>query len=174
MNSKKKIALIALAVIVVLGGVAVYLFTIGPFGNPSLATVNGERITIVSFQKELGKIDPSAQDLIKEDPSQLLDFIVNRTLLLQQAKKAGVIAPEKGTAVSPAEPMDHETAMIMAFLDKKMAALPPIPQEAVEQIYEAYKGQMVGRKKEEVLPARCWPSCAGMPRSRSMARRCRN
>lgn len=30
--------------------------------------------------------------------------------------------------------------------------LPPVAPEEIERIYEAYKGQMAGRKKEEVLP----------------------
>jgi thioredoxin 1 len=90
--------------------------------------------------------------LIKENPSKLLDLIINRTLLLQQAKKEGVAAPPKAAAASPGEQLDQETATIMAYLDKKVAALPPVTSEEVEQIYEAYKDQMAGRKKEEVLP----------------------
>ncbi len=152
MNKKIKITIAVLAVLI-LGGVAAYLFTIGPLGKPALATVNGEKITVELFQKELAKINPSSQELIREDPSKLLDLIVNRTLLLQQAKKEGVTASPKGSAsTTPGEPQDQETATIMAYLDKKVAALPPIAPEEIEQIYVAYKGQLAGRKKEEVLP----------------------
>ena len=38
------------------GGVAAYLFTIGPLGKPVLAAVNGEKIPVARFQKELQKL----------------------------------------------------------------------------------------------------------------------
>jgi thioredoxin 1 len=158
MNSKKKIALIAVALVLLLGGIAAYLLTIGPLGKPVLATVNGEKITVVLFQKELEKIDPATRSLIAQDPGKLLDFLVNRTLLLQQAKKEGVTAapqvPQVGQTGQPGTPQeqDRDAATIVTYLEKKVAALPPIAAEEVEQIYEAYRGQMAGRKKEEVLP----------------------
>lgn len=152
MKKRWKIAIVALAAAIIVGGAATYLFTIGPFGKPVLASVNGEKIPVARFQAELGKIDPAARELVKEDPGKLLDVIVTRTLLLQQAKKEGVPAPKAGTETPPAAGMDAETATIMAYLEKKMAALPPVSSEEVDQIYEAYKDQMGGRKKEEVAP----------------------
>ena len=160
MNRKKKTALIGLCIIIILilGGIAAYLFTIGPLGKPALATVNGETITVDAFRKELAKIDPAARDLVTQDPGKLLDFLINRTLLLQQAKKEGVTAapqvPQVGQSGQPGAPQeqDRETATIVAFLEKKAATLPPIASEEVEQIYEAYKGRMANRKKEEVMP----------------------
>jgi thioredoxin 1 len=149
MKKKWKIAILALTVAIIVGAVATYLFTIGPLGKPVLAAVNGEKIPVEFFQKELGKIDPAARDLVKEDPGKLLDVIVNRTLLLQQAKKEGVTAPKRGSVTPTAVGQDVETATIMAYLDNKMATLPPVTPEEIEQIYEAYKDQMGGRKKEE-------------------------
>jgi thioredoxin 1 len=152
MKKKRKIVILALTVAIVVGGVAAYLFTIGPLGKPVLAAVNGEKIPVARFQEELGKTDPAARELVKEDPGKLLDVIVNRTLLLQQAKKEGVAAPKVVSATPPVAGEDAETATIMAYLDKKMAALPPVPSEEIDRIYEAYKDQMGGRKKEEVVP----------------------
>ena len=151
MSKKIKITIAALMVLV-LGSVAAYLFTVGPLGKPVLASVNGEKILVARFQAELEKVDPASRELVKEDPGKMLDVMVTRVLLLQQAKKEGVTAPKEGTTPSPAAGLDVETATIMAYLDKKMAALPPIASEDLEQIYEAYKGQLAGRKKEEVLP----------------------
>ena len=152
MKKKWKIVILALAAVIIVVGVAAYLFTIGPLGKPVLAAVNGEKIPVARFQEELGKTDPAARDLVKEDPGKLLDVIVNRTLLLQQAKKEGVAAPKVVSATPPVAGEDAETATIMAYLDKKMAALPPVPSEELDRIYEAYKDQMGGRKKEEVVP----------------------
>ena len=143
-----KITLLILTVFVTVVGVVTYLFTIGPLGKPVLATVNGERIPLARFQEELDKIDPA----IKEDPGKLLEVIVNRTLLLQAAKKEGVSVPKEEGSAAPKSREDEEIAMVIAYLDKKMAGLPPVATQEMEQIYEAYKGQMGNRKKEEVLP----------------------
>jgi len=152
MKKKWKIAILALTAVIAVGGVATYLFTIGPLGKPVLAAVNGEKIPVARFQQELGKIDPAAREIVKEDPGKLLDAIVSRTILLQQAKKEGVAAPKGGSATPPAAGDDAETATIMAYLDKKMAALQPVAPEEIDRIYEAYKDQMGGRKKEEAAP----------------------
>jgi thioredoxin 1 len=151
MKKKWKITILTLTAAIVVGFVATYLFTIGPLGKPVLAAVNDEKIPVARFQEELGKIDPAARELVKEDPGKLLDIIVNRTLLLQQAKKEGVAAPKGGSATPPAAGQDAETATIMAYLDKKMAVLPPVAPEEVDRIYETYKDQLGGRKKEEAV-----------------------
>jgi hypothetical protein len=58
MKRKWKIAILALTAVIAVGVVATYLFTIGPFGKPVLAAVNGEKIPVARFQQELGKIVP--------------------------------------------------------------------------------------------------------------------
>ena len=152
MKKKWKIAILALTAAIAIGGGATYLFTIGPLGKSVLAAVNGEKIPVTLFHEELGKIDPAARDLVKEDPGKLLEVIINRILLLQQAKKEGTSVPKRGNATPPAAGEDVETATIMTYLDKKMAALPPVTPEEIDRIYETYKDQMGGRKKEEAAP----------------------
>ena len=152
MKKKWKIAILALMAVIAVGGVTTYLFTIGPLEKSVLAVVNGEKIPIGLFQEELGKIDSIARDLVKKDPGKLLEVIINRTLLLQQAKKEGVTAPKRGTATSTTEGQDKESTTIMAYLDKKMAALPQVAPEEIDRIFDAYKDQMGGRKKEEAAP----------------------
>lgn len=152
MKRKWKIAILAPAAAIIVGLVATYLFTIGPFRKPVLAEVNGEKIPVALFQEELGKIDPASRELAKQDPGKLLDVIINRILLLQQAKQEGISVPERRSATTPAAGEDAETATIMIYLDKKMAALPPITPEEIDRIYEDYKDQMGGRKKEEAAP----------------------
>jgi len=152
MKKKWKMTILILTAAIAIGGVATYLFTIGPLAEPVLAAVNGEKIPVVRFQEELGRTDPASRDLVKEDPGKLLEVIINRTLLLQQAKKEGTSIPKKGSVTPPAVGGDAETETIMTFLDKKMAALPPVTTEEIDRIYEAYKDQMGGRKKEESTP----------------------
>jgi hypothetical protein len=87
MKKKWQIAILALTAVIAVGGVATYLFTIGPLGKPVLAAVNGEKISVARFQVELGRIDPAARELVKEDPIKLLDVLINRTLLLQRVER---------------------------------------------------------------------------------------
>jgi len=149
MTNKFKLAILALIVAIV--AVVAYLFTIGPLGNPALATVNGEKIFVAGFHKELKTLEPGYQDVVREYPDKLLDILINKALLLQAAKKEGIAAPAgKGTS-APGTAPDTETLIITAYLDKKMAMLPPVSQEDLNQIYETYKDELGGRKKEDAL-----------------------
>jgi len=152
MNKKRKIAILVLAAVIAIGSVATYLFAIAPFGKPVLATINGEKILVAGFQKDLEKVDPAYRDLVREDPGKLLDILINKALLLQEAKREGVTATKGEGATLPVAGQDAETLIITTYLDKKMAGLPPVAPEKIEQIYEAYKDQMGGRKKEEAVP----------------------
>lgn len=152
MKKKWKITILVLTVFITVVGVATYLLTIGPLGEPLLATVNGEKIPVARFQEELDRVDPAARDLVQADPGKLLEMIINRTLLLQAAKREGVSVPKGKDAVASKSREDEETATIIAYLDKEMAGLPPVAAQEIDQIYEAYKGQMGGRQKEELLP----------------------
>ena len=148
---KKKIAIIAIVLLAVVGAGAAYWVSRGPFGVPTLVTVNGERIPVSRFHDELAKIDPAYRDLLREEPGQLLDGMVNQVLLLQQAKKEGVAAAKGEDSTAPLK-ADKNQATILAFLEKRMAALPAITTQEVENIYETYKSQFAGRTREEVVP----------------------
>ena len=148
---KTKILVIALLAVIALGaGVACWILA-GPFGVPTLVTVNGEGIPVSRFHDELAKIEPAYRDLLKEEPGQLLDGMVNQVLLLQQAKKEGVSAAKGEDSTTPVK-VDKDQATIRAFLEKRMAALPAITPQEVESIYETYKSQFAGQAKEAVAP----------------------
>ncbi len=148
---KKKIAIIAIVLLVVVVAGAAYWVLAGPFGVPTLVTVNGERIPVNRFHEELAKIEPAYRDLLKEEPGQLLDGMVNQVLLLQQAKKEGIAAAKGEDSAAPVK-VDKNQATIRAFLEKRMAALPAITPQEVENIYETYKSQFAGQTKEAVAP----------------------
>ncbi len=142
-------ALILLAVVAI-GGLSGYFVVAGVFGNPVLVAVNGEKLSAARFQQEMDRLDPADQALLKGDPEKLLEGIVNKTLLLQQARKEGVSAPKESGSAKSGE--DEEIATLRAYLDKKMTGLPPIDPVEVDGIYEAYRGQLGGRTREEAAP----------------------
>ncbi len=150
MKKKWKILLLGAAAVIIVGSVAAYVYTAGPLGGSVLATVNDEKISVNTFQKELDTLESAARDLVKEDPGKLLDVMINRSLLLQQAKREGFTAPGEESGKAPGA-QDSETATIMAYIDKKMAELPPVTAEHIDRIYEAHKEQMGGREKGEAV-----------------------
>jgi thioredoxin 1 len=147
MKKQWKIAVALLAGLIVFGGGAAYWFTLGPGGQPVLASVNGETITLGRFQQELERIDPAYREMARQEPEKFLEILINQTLLLQEAKKAGVALPpgEKPAAGTEAETV----ALIEAYLATQAEALPPATAAEVEQIYETYRDQLAGRSREE-------------------------
>jgi thioredoxin 1 len=150
MAKKWRIPVLILLAVIAAGGVAAYLFTVGPFGTSVLATVNGEKITLSGFQQELERIDPPYRDMVRENPEKLLEIIINRTLLLQQAKKEDVTLP---SGMTPAAGSEEETiALIEAYFGKMAATLPPVTAAEIDEVYVAYKDRLEGRTKEEAAP----------------------
>ena len=92
----KKIFIFGGIGVVLLAGALLFYFFY--FENPSrqaLAHANGEKITVDHFNKELAKIQEPMQSIYKEEPGQLLEGIVVRMLLIQEAKKQGITPPVK-------------------------------------------------------------------------------
>ncbi|MGZ3606267.1 MAG: SurA N-terminal domain-containing protein, partial [Thermodesulfobacteriota bacterium] len=85
---KRKIIISAVIAVVILAGAFVFYFFY--LQNPSrqvLAKVNDEKITVEQFNKELAKVDPPLiRDMFREEPNNLLERIIVRTILLQEAK----------------------------------------------------------------------------------------
>ena len=84
---KRKIFIIGAITIVALAGA--FLFYFFYLENPSrqvLARVNDEKITVEQFNKELAKVENPIQDMYKEEPNKLLEGIIIKLLLLQEAK----------------------------------------------------------------------------------------
>lgn len=145
MKKQMKLALLFLAVLIVLGGIAAYLFTVGPFGEPVLARVNGEKITVSRFEQDIERTDRASREMVREFPGKFLDIIVNQTLLLQEAKKEGVTLPPG----APPSPEGETVALIEVYLDKKVAGLPPVSDGEIEKVYKLYEDRLAGRSREE-------------------------
>ena len=76
---------------VILAAAAAFYFLF--LGSPSrqvLVSVNGEKITVEQFNREVEKAKLPERDMYKEEPQQFLEGMVLRTLILQEAKKEGI------------------------------------------------------------------------------------
>jgi len=154
MMNRKTIILAAIAIVIVGGAFLFYFFYLQ---NPSrlvLAQVNDEKITVQQFNKEIAKVEPPLiRDMFREEPNKLLDRMVVKTLLLQEAKKQGVSAPVKTYKDAAKNPLSYDEAMIVEFIGKKFSSPPEVKREEVEGFYKMYKDRMDGKPLKEVAPA---------------------
>jgi thioredoxin 1 len=152
--NRKTIIFAAAAIVIVAGAFLFYFFYLQ---NPSrlvLAKVNDERITVQQFNKEIGKVNPPLiRDMFREEPDKLLDRMVVKTLLLQEAKKQGVSAPAQTYKDAAKTPLSPDESMIVEFIGKKFSSPPEVKREEVEGFYKTYKDRMDGKPLKEVAPA---------------------
>ena len=147
---KRKNIIIGAILIVVLAGASLfYLFYPGGTGGQVLATVNGEKITVDLFNQEIAKVKEPNRGIIKENPGKFLETMIMRTLILQEAKKQGLLpAREKE---GPEGSVSEET-VIKEFLEKKFTSVPAVSRKEIEAFYEINTDRMEGRPLEQVAP----------------------
>lgn len=152
--NRKTILLAAAAIAVVAGAVLFYFFYLQ---NPSrlvLARVDGEKITVRQFNKEIDKLEPPLiRDLFREEPGKFLDRLIVKALLLREAKKQGISAPVQTYKDAAQKPLSPDEAIIVEFVGKKFSSPPEVKREEVEGFYKMYKDRMEGKPLKEVAPA---------------------
>jgi thioredoxin 1 len=147
----RKSNIIGAIVIIILAGVYYfYLIYSGESGAKVLATVNGEKITVDHFNQEIAKVKEPNRGIIKEDPAKLLETMIMRKLILQEAKKQGLLPSEEKKG--PEGSASSEEAVVKEFLEKRFSSVPTVSREEVESFYEIYKDRMEGRPLEQVAP----------------------
>jgi thioredoxin 1 len=154
-KTDRKTIVYAAAAIVIVGGA--FLFYFFYLQNPRrlvLAKVNDEKITVAQFNKEIARVEPPLiRDMFQEEPDKLLDRLVVKTLLLQEAKKQGVSAPVQTYKDAAKNPLSPDDSMIVEFIGKKFSTPPEVKREEVEGFYKMYKDKMAGKTLKEVAPA---------------------
>jgi thioredoxin 1 len=154
MMKRKTIILGAIAIVVLAGAFLFYFFYLQNPSRQVLARVNDEKITVEQFNKELAKVEPPLiRDMFREEPNNLLERIVVKTILLQEAKKQGLSAPVKTYKDAAKNPLPPEESMIVEFIGKKFSSPSEVTREEVEGFYKMYKDRMEGKPLKEVAPA---------------------
>ncbi len=142
-----------IGVVLLVGGLLFYFLYLGNPSQKALAHVNGEKITLEQFNKELAKIQEPMQTMYKEEPEKLLEGMIVRILLIQEAKKQGVPPPVKTYKDGDKDALSPEEAMITELMKKKFSQPPEVTKDEIEAFYAMFKGQMGGEKLEKVTPA---------------------
>jgi thioredoxin 1 len=151
--NRKPIILAAIAVVVLVGGFLFYFFYLQNPSRKILAQVNDEKITLEQFNKEIAKVEPPLiRDMFREEPNNLLERMIMRALLLQEAKKQGVSAPVKTYKDATKNSLSPDDSMIIEFIGKKFSSPLEVKREEVERFYKMYKDKMEGKPLKEVAP----------------------
>ncbi len=151
---RKPIIFAAIAVVVLAGALLFYFFYLQHPSRQVLAHVNDDKITVDQFNKELAKVEPALiRDMVREEPNSLLERMIVRALLLQEAKKQGVSAPVKTYKDAAANPLPPDESIIAELIGKKFPSPPEVTREEIEGFYKMYKNQMEGKPLKEVAPA---------------------
>jgi thioredoxin 1 len=153
MMNRKTIIFAAIAIVLLAGGFLFYFFYLQNPSRKILAQVNDEKITLEQFNKEIVKVEPPLmRDMFREEPNNLLERMIMRALLLQEAKKQGVSAPVKTYKDAAKNSLSPDDSMIIEFIDKKFSPPPEVKREEVERFYKTYKDKMEGKPLKEVAP----------------------
>jgi thioredoxin 1 len=91
--------------------------------------------------------------MFREEPNNLLERIIVKTLLLQEAKKQGLSAPVKTYKDAAKNPLPPEESIIVEYIGKKFSSPPEVTREEVEGFYKMYKDRMEGKPLKEVAPS---------------------
>ncbi len=106
---RRRSIIIGAIVIILLGGVSLFYLTYsGGSDVQVLAMVNGEKITVDRFNQEISKVKEPNRGIFKENPAKFLEGMIMRTLVLQEAKKQGLLpARERKIRKPPYHLMKH-------------------------------------------------------------------
>ncbi len=107
-------------------------------GGQTLAEVNGSIITTADFKKEVGNLPPYLKPMAEtpEGKKELLDTMIIREIMLQQAQKDGL---DKSQEVADKLEELKKRVIVEAFLKKKVEAETNIADADLRKFYDQNK-----------------------------------
>lgn len=137
----KKLIIVA-GVLVLLAAAAAFMFYSKKGEAVVLAMVNGQPITQNRLLEEIETIEEPNRSMVKENPAGLLDMMIMKMLLLQEA---GVQGFEMGRS-------DQENDAIRSFLERRFSMPPEVTEQEVEDFYTAHESDMGDMTYEQLKP----------------------
>ncbi len=114
-----------------------------------VAEVNGQRITVKDFHDELARTPEDMRTVYEQDPGEVLDHLISVTLLLQEAKRKGLVdsadlrgLDKPGIQEGMRRLMEMEIKGVEVVTDKEVTAF-----------YRQYRDQMGGKPLSQVRDA---------------------
>lgn len=139
----------ALIIVVAVAAAAVFgylkLFMLNP-ERQMVAQINGHKITVAQFNRELANVPAQYRDLFREEPRELLQQLIAREILLQEARRQGVKSDPS------AKPEEAAVSQIQGLLKKEVIDKVSVTKEEVENFYKANADKLEGKTLAEVTP----------------------
>lgn len=149
---KQKIIILGVALALLAAALLFYFFYLQHPSRQVLAQVNGEKITLLQFNKALEKVESPMKEMFREDPQQFLEGIIMQTILLQEAKKEGLTPPLRTYKDTDKEALSPEEALIVELMKKKFSTPPVVTKEEIKALYPIVKDRLGGQPLEKVSP----------------------
>lgn len=148
---KRKTMIIGAVIFILL--VAGFLFYFSYLESPSrqiLAQVNGEKITVEQFNKDLEKVESPLKEMFKEDPQPFLENMIVQRLLLQEARKQGLTAPVRTYKDTAKDFKSPEDTLIEDLIKKKFSTPPTVTKEEIKTVYSQLSDRLAGKSLDQV------------------------
>lgn len=149
---KQKTIIFGVIIVVLAGVFLFYFFYLQNPGRQVLAQVNGEKITVGEFNRELKKVESPLKEMLRENPQQLLEGIIMNRVFLQEAKKQGLTPPIKTYKDTDKDALSPEEALIGELMKKKFSTPPTVTKEEIKTFYPLVKDRLGGKPLDQVSP----------------------
>jgi thioredoxin 1 len=111
-----------------------------------VAEVNGQRITVKDFQEELARTPEDMRVVYEQDPEEVLDHLIGVTLLLQEAKRRGLVDS------SDLRDLDKPSIKegMRRLMEQSIKGVDQVTDKEVQAFYRQYREEMGGKPLSEV------------------------
>lgn len=114
-----------------------------------VATVNGEQITLAQLDEALRALPDQYRGMFERSKHVLLDDLIGRKLLLQEAQRQGLAAGEPDGSPLPSASAEREA--VQELLRREVLDGLDVSEAEVRQFYEEHKDEMpAGRSFEDL------------------------
>ncbi len=147
MSQSKKLLKWVIPVVAILVGVGVFAYLKLYTWNPErqrLAAINERIITVAQFNREMDKVPAPYQDMLREDPKQLLDQLIVKEVMVQEARRLGLKKDQ--TALTP----EAEAGLLNSLLQKEVLDKVKVSPEEVDELLRQHKGQADKKAMKEM------------------------
>ncbi len=149
---KRKIIVLTVGVGIGLVALLFYFFYLENPNRKVLAHVNEEEITLSHFNEEIKKLESPIREMCQENPNQLLEQMVMKRILVQEAQRQGITPPPKTYKDEAKGKLSPEDALIGELMKKQFPSPPEVTRDEVKTYYTLLKDKMGGRSLEQMTP----------------------
>jgi thioredoxin len=133
-------------VLMVVVSLALLISACGRGQKAVVAEVNGQKITVKDFQAELARIPADLRPVYEQNPEEVLDRLISMTLLLQEAKRQGLVGSSDLAGLD--KPAIQEG--MRRLVEQSTKGVGAVTDKEVQAFYQQYREEMGGKPLSQV------------------------